>query len=338
MSCIKVADPNTNWDDIKVAAPYLDKDGNTTFKIMYGSESNPLYVDLGEYNTPFGASQYKRSGEPTMTLSVGNEDRRDAEMHAQVNGINAMKKAIIEKMVKTDGYKLRGLQSTSVYTAEELEKLVSGPIGVREKFDEKTGSLKKFEPEMKIKFRTIRSPTNSQDHIGLVERYDENATTGSKGLPLIINVSKNEQGKEVKKRMPPVLADIDKLLPKQSRVRVIAQLCHVYFQKMKSGETERKGSIRIDAICVVRLGDATTGAPQVPPSLDEFNDLALEGDEDATEKEATVNGANDEIIEDEEEEEDEDDEEIEAEDDAEDSDASAYTKAKAATKPTKAKK
>ena len=317
MSCIKVAD-HTNWDDIKVAAPYLDKDGNTTFKIMYGSDSNPLYVDLGEYNTPFGASQYKRSGEPTMTLNVGSEDRRDAEMNAQVNGINAMKQAIIDKMVKTDGYKLRGLQSSSVYTADELAKLVSGPIVTREKFDEKTGSLKKFEPEMRIKFRTIRSPTNSQDHIGLVERYDEHAKK-DKGLPLIINVAKNEQGREVKKRVPPVLSEIDKLLPKQSRVRVIAQLCHVYFQKMKSGETERKGSIRIDAICVVRLGDATVGAPQVPPSLDEFNDLALDEDEVET------TGANDEIIEDEEEDEEEEEEDAEAED----SDASAYSKSKA---------
>lgn len=326
MSCIKVADTNVNWNDIKVAAPYLDKDGNTTFKIMYGQESNPLYVDLGEYNTPFGASQYKRSGEPSMTLNVGSEDRRDDEMKAQVAGINAMKKAIIEKMVKTDGYKLRGLQSTTVYTAEELEQRVSGPIVVREKIDEKTNSIKKFEPEMRVKFRTIRSPTNSQDHIGLVERYDEHAE-GSKGLPLIINVTKNEKGKEVKKRVPPVLSDIDKVLPKQSRVRVIAQFCHVYFQKMKSGETERKGSIRIDAICVVRLGDATA-APQVPPTLDEFNDLALDDEEVET-----TTGANDEIIEDgdEEDEEEEGDEDAEAED----SDASAYSKAKATTKASK---
>jgi len=327
MSCIKVTDPNTNWDEIKVAAPYLDKDGNTTFKIMYGADSNPLYVDLGEYNSPFGASQYKRAGEPTMMLNVGSEDRRDAEMNAQVNGINAMKKVIIEKMVQTDGYKLRGLQSSSLYTADELAKLVDGPIVSREKFDEKSGNLKKFEPEIRIKFRTLRSPTNKLDHIGLVERYDENAE-GPKGLPLIIKVTKNEKGREIKKRAPPVLSEIEKLVPKQSRVRVIAQLCHVYFQKMKSGESDRKGSIRIDAICVVHLGDAVVGVPQVPPSLDEFNDLTLDEDDEVE----TTNGANDEIIEDDDEDEDEEEEE-DAE--GEDSDASAYSKAQAATKSKK---
>lgn len=313
MSCIKITDGD--WSKVNVADPYTDKDGNTMFKIGYGPGNDPLYVIMGEYNTPFGASQYKGTGEPSMSCTIGNQ--RDSDMSAQVAGIETLKTTILEKMVKTNGYKIRGLESPAPYTVDDLQRVVSGPIVTKQKYDDKSGTLKSFEPEMRIKFPTIR---RDKEHVGLVERYDENAPAGtSKGLPLIVHVMLNKNDKEVKRRIAPSLNDIEKLVPKKSRIQLVAQIRHVLFKKMATGSNaskDREGSFRIDAVRVVRLGDATVAA-QAPPVMDGFDDLTLDEDESSSTKK------------DEENEDDEEEEEEEEEDsEGEESDASAYTKSK----------
>lgn len=306
-----------DWSKVNVADPYTDKDGQTMFKIGYGEKNDPLYVIMGEYNTPFGASQYKGDGEPMMSCTIGNQ--RDAKMNDQVAGIEKLKTAILSKMVKTNGYKIRGIESTAPYTVEELQQFVSGPITTREKYDDKSGTVKKYEPEMRVKFPTIRE---NKKHIGLVERYNENAPPGTpKGLPLIVHVTHDDNGKEVKRRMKPELENIEELVPKKSRIQLVAQIRHVLFKPLNPKDNkERLGSFRIDAVRVVRLGESTV-AVQAPPVMDGFDDLKL--DEEEAVPVITAEGSND----DDEDNDEEDDEEEEGSG-GEDSDASAYTKSK----------